>query len=123
MSTLRRMRSPVFTSLNCPRETISDPLSRSAKRREGRGAHRELPGAVQALDLVHPLAHVVELLVEALFLDHLPRGVQQQKRIRGHVVVDLRAWPSVLVLHERGYGSARLTSIAMILARSKSVGV
>ena len=89
LSTLNRMRSPSFTSLNWKRQDGSAAGTLTAAARD-RATHREFPGPVEALDLVDPIPHVVELFVEALCLNHLARSAKQQKRIRGHVVVDLR---------------------------------
>ena len=52
--------------------------------------HRQLARAVQALNLVYPVADVVQQLVEPFFCTNLLRRMQDQHRIGRHIVVDLR---------------------------------
>ena len=46
---------------------------------------------MQALDLIDPIPHIVQLLVETFFFDDFSRCMQQKFRIRGHIVVDLHS--------------------------------
>lgn len=128
LSTLSRIRSPVLMSLNC-KIRRGDQRTRCSLRRgvrEGGRAvewctHRELPCAVQALDLVYPISHIVELLVEPFFFHNLSRGTEQQQRIWGYIVVDLFSSVSTVRRKPLAERVQSLTSIAIMFIRSKSM--
>ena len=44
---------------------------------------------MQALDLVNPIAHAVEDVVEPVLLDDFARGAEEEERVGCDVVVDL----------------------------------
>lgn len=55
-------------------------------------AYRQLPSAMQALNLVNTFTNVIKKLIKPFLLHYLPSGLQDEHRVGPDVVIELKRW-------------------------------
>ena len=52
--------------------------------------NRQFTCPMQAFDLIHTSSHIIKNIIKALLFNYMSGGVQDEYRVRSHVVMNLR---------------------------------